>query len=96
MMIVFPRLNSMLNRLDQSAGSTQRMRPLTESVVLAPLLSVAGVNRARLRIRRHVVLSNELDPLEEVTEQLVTRPSGPTSSRNPVVPCSSLRMAESG
>ena len=72
------------------------MRPLTESLTLAPELLVAGVKRARLRISRQVVLSNELDPLEEVTVQLLTRPSGPTSSRKPVVPDSSLRIAESG
>ena len=34
------------------------MRPLTESLVFAPVLSVAGVNRARLRIRRQVALSS--------------------------------------
>ena len=72
------------------------MRPLTESLTLAPELLVAGVKRARLRISRQVVLSKELDPLDEVTVQLLTRPSGPTSSRKPVVPDSSLRIAASG
>ena len=72
------------------------MRPLTESLTLAPELLVAGVKRARLRINRQVVLSNDLDPLDEVTVQLLTRPSGPTSRRKPVVPDSSLRIAESG
>ena len=72
------------------------MRLLTESVVLAPVLSVAGVNRARLRISRQVALSRDEDPLDEVMVQLVTRPSVPTSRRKPVVPDSSLRSAESG
>ncbi len=72
------------------------MRVVVLSPVLLPLLSVAGVKRARLRRRRQVVLSSELEPDELVTEQLVTRPSGPTSRRTPVVPCCSLRIASCG
>jgi len=72
------------------------IRLLTESAVGLPLLSVAGVNRARLLMILQVALSSEDEPLDEVTVQLVTRPFGPMSSLNPVVPCSSARMAESG
>ena len=45
---------------------------------------------------RQVVLSSELDPLDDVTVQLVTRPSGPMVSRNPVVPSSFRDKAEAG
>jgi hypothetical protein len=54
------------------------MRLLTESAVLAPLLSVAGVNRARLLMMRHVALSSAVEPLDDVTVQAATLPSGPT------------------
>jgi hypothetical protein len=69
---------------------------LTESLVALPVLSCAGVNRALLLMIRHVALSSDEEPLELVTEQFVTRPSGPTSRRKPVTPCSPARMAESG
>jgi hypothetical protein len=72
------------------------MRPLTESLVLAPVLSVAGVNRARDRSSRHVVESSADEPLDEVTVQLETRPFAPTSSRKPVAPDSPERTAEAG
>ncbi len=72
------------------------MRALWVSFVGLPLLSRAGVNRARLRMIRHVALSSAVEPLVEVTVQFVTRPFGPTSRRNPVVPSSSARMAEGG
>ena len=65
------------------------MRALTLSVVGWPLLSRAGVKRARLRMIRQVAVSSAVEPLDDVTVQLVTRPSGPTVSRKPVVPCSS-------
>jgi hypothetical protein len=84
------------DKSNQSAGNCHRILRETGSEVLPPLLSVAGVNRARLRSSRHVVLSSELEPDELVTEQLVTRPSGPTSSRKPVVPCCSFRIASCG
>jgi hypothetical protein len=72
------------------------MRWFTVSVVEDPVLSRAGVNLARLRMIRHVAASSADEPLDEVTTQLVTRPSGPTVRRNPVVPCSSLRRADAG
>ena len=72
------------------------MRLLTESAVDLPVLSRAGVKRARLFMIRQVAESSALDPLDEVIVQLVTRPLAPTSSRNPVVPCSSARIAEGG
>ena len=61
-----------------------------------PLLSLAGVKRARRVSSRQVAESSADDPLDEVTEQFVTRPSGPTSSLNPVVPASPERSAEGG
>jgi hypothetical protein len=72
------------------------MRALTLSVVAWPLLSRDGVNRARLRMIRQVAVSSAFDPLDDVTVQLVTLPSGPTVSRKPVVPSSSARRAEAG
>jgi hypothetical protein len=72
------------------------MRPECVSAVLLPLLSLAGVNRARALSRRQVVVSSADDPLDEVTVQLVTRPLAPTSSLNPVVPASPARWAEAG
>jgi hypothetical protein len=69
---------------------------LTESEVGLPLLSIAGVNRARLRMILQVAASSADEPLELVTVQLVTRPLEPTSSRKPVVPSSSERSAEAG
>ena len=59
------------------------MRAVTLSVVAAPLLSRAGVNRARLRMIRQVAVSSAVDPLDDVTVQLVTLPSGPTVRRKP-------------
>ena len=82
--------------LSYSWGRTQRIRLLTESPVAAPVLSLAGVKRARLFMIRQVAESSALDPLDEVIVQSVTRPLGPTSSLNPVVPCSSARIAEGG
>ena len=72
------------------------MRADWVSVVGWPLLSRAGVNRARLRMIRQVAVSSALDPLDDVTTQLVTLPSGPIVSRKPVVPSSSLRRADAG
>ena len=72
------------------------MRPLTESFVFAPLLSVAGVKRARDFSSRQVVESSEDEPLDDVTVQLETRPLAPTSSRKLVAPCSPERTAEAG
>ena len=72
------------------------MRALTVSVVGCAIAVRAGVNRARLRMIRQVAVSSADDPLDEVTVQLVTPPSGPTVSRNPVVPSSSLRRADAG
>jgi hypothetical protein len=81
---------------DQSAGSTHRIRLLTESEVGLPVSSRAGVKRALLRMIRHTVWSRAAEPLDEVISQLVTRPSGPMLSRKPVVPCCSARIAEAG
>jgi hypothetical protein len=64
--------------------------------VLAPVVSVAGENRARDLSSLQVVLSSADEPLDEVTVQLVTRPLAPTSSRNPVAPASPARTAEAG
>jgi hypothetical protein len=61
-----------------------------------PAVSRAGVNLARLLMSLQVALSRAEEPLGEVTVQFETRPSGPISSRNPVVPCSSERTAEGG
>ena len=72
------------------------MRLETESVVGFPLLSRAGVNLARERMILQTALSKAVDPLDDVTVQLLTRPFAPTSSRKPVVPCSSARIADSG
>ena len=71
------------------------MRLLTESLTLVPALSVAGVNRARLRISGRSRCPSGTIRSTTVTVQSLTRPSGPTSRRKPVVPCSSLRIAES-
>ncbi len=72
------------------------MRLETLSLVGWPLLSRAGVNRARDRIILQVAESSAEEPLDEVTVQAVTRPFGPTSSLNPVAPCSPPRSAEAG
>jgi hypothetical protein len=80
----------------QSFGSTHLIALLTVSDVALPVLSVAGLNRARLFIRRQVVLSRADEPLEPVIWQSVTRPFGPTVSLNRVVPCSSFRIADAG
>ena len=72
------------------------MRPVSLSPVGFPPESVAGAYRARLLIKEQVVRSKELDPLDDVTVQLVTRPLGPMSRRKPTVPCSSLLMAAVG
>ena len=72
------------------------MRALWVSVVGFPLLSRAGVNRARLRMIRQVVLSSAEFPLEPVTEQPVARPSAPTVTVIRVVPSASARCADAG
>ena len=64
--------------------------------MVEPVLSVAGVNRARDLSSRYVVESSADEPLDEVTVQLVTRPLAPTSSRKPVAPDSPERTAEAG
>jgi hypothetical protein len=69
---------------------------VTVSDVAAPVLSVAGVKRARDLSSRQVVESSADEPLDEVTVQLVTRPFGPTSSRKPVAPASPARTADAG
>jgi hypothetical protein len=69
---------------------------VTESLVVPPLLSVAGVNRARDLSSLQVVESSAAEPLDEVTVQLVTLPFAPTSSRKPVAPASPERTAEAG
>ena len=50
------------------------------------MLPLAGVNRARLRRILQVALSNEREPLDEVTLQLLTRPSVPIARLTPTVP----------
>ena len=72
------------------------MRLLTLSPVGLPLLSRAGVKRALLFMIRQVAASRADEPLDEVTVQLATRPSAPTSSLKPVVPCSSALIADGG
>jgi hypothetical protein len=68
----------------------------TVSAIGCPVLSRAGVNRARRWRRRQVAPSSCDEPLDEVTEQLVTRPEVSTLKRTRTVPCSSLRKAEGG
>src|SRR3954467_1080620 len=80
----------------QSAGIRQTMRLLTVSLVGCPLLSWAGVKRAREMSRRQVAASSAAEPLDEVTWQPGTRPFGPPSRRKPVVPDSLLRSADAG
>jgi len=41
----------------------------------------------------HVALSKERDPLDDETEQLLTRPLAPMVRVTTVVPCSSLSIA---
>jgi hypothetical protein len=72
------------------------IRPLWVSLVGCPLLSIAGVNRARDLSSLQVVASRDEEPLDEVTVQLVTRPFAPISRRKPVVPDSSARSAAAG
>ncbi len=48
-----------------------------------PLLPLAGVNRARLRRILQVALSNEREPLDDVTLQPLTRPSVPIARLTP-------------
>jgi hypothetical protein len=66
------------------------------SLVGLPSLPVAGWNLARCRISLQVVESSAEEPLELVTVQSFTLPSGPTARRKRVVPCSSLRAAVVG
>jgi hypothetical protein len=61
-----------------------------------PRLSRAGVNLARICIRRQVVESRLAEPLDRVTVQLVTRPFEPTSSRKPTAPSSPFSTASAG
>ena len=72
------------------------MRFLTVSEVGCPVLSRAGVNRARLRRIRQVAASSDDEPLEFVIEQAWTRPSGPTVSEKEAVPSSLARCAADG
>jgi hypothetical protein len=81
---------------DHSAGRRHTILLLYVSFVGLPVLSLAGVNRARDLSRRQVVASSAAEPLDEVTVQLVTRPLAPISSLNPVVPDSPERIAEAG
>jgi hypothetical protein len=69
---------------------------VTESVVGWPLLSLAGENLARLVRIRQVALSSDREPLDEITEQLSTRPVTPIVSRTVTRPVSSLRRASCG
>jgi hypothetical protein len=68
---------------------------VTVSLVGLPLLSRAGVNRARLVSSLQVALSSEGTPLDETTEQPVTLPPELTSSRTRTVPvCWFLRASD--
>ena len=61
-----------------------------------PLESLAGLKRA-LRVRMlHVALSSAVFPEDDTTEQPVTRPLVPISSRTLTVPSASSRCAETG
>ena len=80
----------------QSSGMRHTIRLLWVPAVVAPVLSRAGVKRARRVSSRQVAESSAEEPLDDVTVQLVTRPSAPTSSRNPVVPASPERSADGG
>ncbi len=51
------------------AGSTHSIASRTRAAAGMPVLSIAGVNRARRRMIAQVVLSSALDPLERVTVQ---------------------------
>jgi hypothetical protein len=77
-------------------GSRQAIRALTVSLVGLPDGSSAGVKRALLLINLQVVESSVADPLDWVMVQLVTVPSTPTASLNPVVPCSPALTASAG
>ena len=89
------KLGSALGR-DGHSWIRQTIRAETESEVGWPLLSRAGVKRARLVSSLQVAESRADDPLEEVTVQPVTRPFEPTLRRKPVTPSSSARSAEAG
>jgi hypothetical protein len=65
-------------------------------LVAAPLLSCAGVKRARLERIRQVAESSVRDPLDDATEQPVTRPLEPTLSTTLTVPCSSFWIEDYG
>ena len=79
-----------------SAGSVQLNSWSTRDGAGLPLLSRAGVKRARERMIRHVVASKAEDPLDLVIVQPVTRPLAPTSNVKRTLPCSRKRSAESG
>jgi len=68
----------------------------TSSAMGLPLLSRAGVNRARLLKIEQVARSKADEPLDELTEHAVTLPSAPTVSRTLTVPCSSRSAAADG
>jgi hypothetical protein len=72
------------------------MRWLKLPLVGLPLLSIAGLNLARLWRIRQVVWSSVRDPLEPVTLQPVTRPVDPICNDTVTVPCSSRSIALSG
>jgi hypothetical protein len=61
-----------------------------------PLLSRAGVYRARALMIRQVAESSADEPLDEVTEHSVTLPLGPTVSFTRTVPDSFLLKADDG
>jgi hypothetical protein len=77
-------------------SSRHVMRCLNVPVVGLPVLSRAGVNRARLWRTRQVAESRLRDPLELATLQLVTRPVGPIDRTTDTVPCSSDSTADDG
>ena len=54
------------------------------------------MNLARLVKTRHVVLSSAFEPLDDETEQPLTRPLVPMLSETVTVPCSSLLIADDG
>jgi hypothetical protein len=68
----------------------------TVSVTGFPLLSRAGVNFALRRMMLQVALSSALLPLDWVTLQPVTRPSGPTVIEALTVPSAPADCAEEG
>src|SRR4051794_40607204 len=68
---------------NHSFGRTHRMRADVLSATALPVESWAGVKRARLFMIRQVAASSADDPLELVTLQALTCPSGPISRWKP-------------